>query len=195
MSLPPIMERLGVSLNRRSNGRTHAAFVLIAWASVTHARAQTPPIPSPNLAVAPPVEERLRRLEEVNQQLLEQNRQLNLSLQAITERLNIPSPGAPNRTGREAAAPPAANEANPSGTRPSTASAYGGVDLMSPARGGPADRSGGPSANTVENVPSRGASYGGGDLISFAPDDPADATGVRMNSRFGRRFTNNGLWF
>ena len=44
-------------------------------------------------------------------------------------------------------------------------------------------------------MPSRGSAAGGGDLISFAPDDPKDATGVKMNGRFGRRFTNNGLWF
>ena len=66
---------------------------------------------------------------------------------------------------------------------------------MSPAVGGPADRSAGAGANTVDNVPSRGSSFGGGDLISFAPDDPLDASGIRMNGRFGRRFTNNGLWF
>ena len=69
-------------------------------------------------------------------------------------------------------------------TRPAEAGAGGGDDL-----------SPGPGANTVESTPSTGEAGEGGDLISFAPDDPADAKGVKMSGRFGRRFTNNGLWF
>ena len=186
--------RLDVSRNRRSNGVAHVALALIAWCSVTHARAQMPSPPSPNRAPSLPAEERLRRLEEVNQQLVEQSRQLNLRLQAITERLNVRSPSAPSSTG-EGAAASAADDPNAVRNQPSPASAAGGGDLMSPAMGGRADRSAGPGGNAVENLPSRGASYGGGDLISFAPDDPMDTTGVQMMGRFGRRFTNNGLWF
>ena len=61
----------------------------------------------------------------------------------------------------------------------------GGGDGLSP----------GPGANTIESTPSTGEAGEGGDLISFAPDDPSDAKGVKMGGRFGRRFTNNGLWF
>jgi len=161
------------------------AIILSAWPSHTFAQAPTPPSAAPSPAQASPsVEDRLKKLEEMNQQLLEQNQQLNQRLQSINEQIRVGpavSPGGPGAVS----------------TPPSTGAGggIGGGSLSSPPMGGSADRSAGANANTVENTPSRGAAFGGGDLISFAPDDPLDATGVKMNGRFGRRFTNNGLWF
>ncbi len=127
----------------------------------------------------------------MNQRLMEQNQQLSQQLQSVNAKLNTPKPdivSAPANT-----TPPV--DLDTVGTRPMVGAAAAGGDLLSPPMGGPADRSAGANANTVGNTPSRGAAFGGGDLISFAPDDPLDATGVKMNGRFGRRFTNNGLWF
>jgi phosphate-selective porin OprO/OprP len=139
------------------------------------------------------VEERLQKLESMNQQLLEQNQALSQQLKEVVGKIG-PQPPAPSPAPVSAEGPPPKDDAAVR-TQVSTGSAFGGGDLMSPAMGGPADRSAGPGGNTIENTPSRGSSFGGGDLISFAPDDPADATGIKMNARFGRRFTNNGLWF
>ena len=167
---------------RRSLGYV-LVWLLLGGPPRAGAQSPTPPVPAP--AAAASVEERLRKLEAMNQQLLDQNQQLSRQLQTISRQVNVPA----------APGPAAADDVNALVREPTTASAAGGGDLMSPATGGPADRSAGAGANTVENVPSRGAAEGGGDLISFAPDDPLDATGVRMLGRFGRRFTNNGLWF
>ncbi len=180
-----------------------AGSLSLIGSSIATAQAPGPPIPAPNpapgegsAAAGSTFDERLRKLEETNNRLLRQNQELNESLRAVNERLNLPSPApGPAATPPPAVAPdPGGNTPGPA-TAPGPASAPGGGDLTSPAAGGPADRSAGANANTLENLPSRGASYGGGDLISFAPDDPLDATGIRMNGRFGRRFTNNGLWF
>jgi len=117
-------------------------------------------------------------------------------LQTISRQVNVPpAPAGAGGPAVRSAGPAAAGDVNALVREPTTASAAGGGDLMSPALGGPADRSAGAGANTVESTPSRGSAAGGGDLISFAPDDPSDATGVKMFGRFGRRFTNNGLWF
>ncbi len=173
-----------------------AAGLLMAG-GVALARDEAPASPPADPPAAPArpltVEERLQKLEATNQQLLEQNQAILRQNQALTQALQAVNgrlaPPSPNPSDGAATARYVPQDA------PSTGSAFGGGDLMSPATGGPADRSAGAGANTVENVPSRGSSFGGGDLISFAPDDPADATGVKMNARFGRRFTNNGLWF
>ncbi|MEJ7639942.1 MAG: porin [Singulisphaera sp.] len=126
------------------------------------------------------IEERLTKLEEANQDLLEQNRRLTEQLRAI-----IPA----------AKPPTSASSAAGSESGPNAGAAGEGGDLSSRPAGAIDDLSPGPGANTVESTPSTGAAGEGGNLISFAPDDPADATGVKMLGRFGRRFTNNGLWF
>jgi len=66
---------------------------------------------------------------------------------------------------------------------------------MAPPTRGPTDDSAGVGANILEGPSSRGAAFGGGDLISFAPNNPDDAAGVKLYGRFGRRFTNNAVWF
>lgn len=180
------------------------ALLASGWCSL--AIGQPPPAASVPRALT--VEERLQKLEEMNAKLVEQNQQLNHRVQALTRTIerapNNPPVGSrplgdPDVRGAQAASGSAAAApgagVNVPRTAPMTGTAYGGGDLMSPPMGGPADRSAGANANTVENLPSRGAAFGGGDLISFAPDDPLDASGVKMNGRFGRRFTNNGLWF
>ncbi|MDB5349665.1 MAG: oprO 1 [Planctomycetota bacterium] len=152
------------------------------WIAGPSAFAQTIPAPA-----ALSIEERLQKLEAMNQQLSQQNQELNSRLKEIAGKLAPASPTAP-------VSDPPSTDANTIRTQPTTGSAVGGGDLMSPATGGPADRSAA-GGNTIESVPSRGSSFGGGDLISFDPNDPSDATGVKMLGRFGRRFTNNGLWF
>ena len=179
----------------RGTGLVLAWLLMMAGASIGVAQ-ESPPTPAPSLpdpaAPAASVEERLRKLEEMNQKLLEQNQRLSEQLQTISRQVSVPAVPEPGASPDEPAAAPDPNDLR---TEPTTASAAGGGDLMSPATGGPADRSAGEGANTVNSTPSRGAAEGGGDLISFQPDDPLDATGVKMNGRFGRRFTNNGLWF
>jgi phosphate-selective porin OprO/OprP len=177
-----------------------AAVLFVAWCLGARAGEEPagPPAPAAGASQPPSVEERLQKVEAMNQRLLEQNQELSRQLTEVTKRLNaVLSPANGSRSPATAGAGSARSSDDPGGSRgrPMTGAAAGGGDLMSPAMGGPADRSAGPNADTIENVPSRGASFGGGDLISFAPDDPNDATGVRMLGRFGRRFTNNGLWF
>jgi len=178
-----------------------------------------PPVPdpaSPPAATAPralSVEERLQQLEETNRQLKQQldsvNDKLRSASQAAPAQAQDANVARTQQTGSAAgggggvsspatggpADRSAGADANTVESTPSRGASYGGGSLLSPATGGPADRSAGANANTVENTPSRGSAFGGGDLISFAPDDPLDASGVKMNGRFGRRFTNNGLWF
>lgn len=175
--------------------------MLVSSVGSAVAQAPTPPIPSPNPAPgaeapsSPPlsVEERLRKLETTNQLLLQQNQQLSRQLNTVTEQLKQATSPSDDDDGAPAIAP----GGNPDTIRGRvmTGAAAGGGDLLAPALGGPADRSAGADADVIQGVPSRGASFGGGDLISFDPNDPEDAKGVRMNGRFGRRFTNNGLWF
>ena len=194
------------------------------WPVGAQAVPPSPPSPTAPPALSAPastalsVEERLKKLEEMNQKLLEQNQKLSQQLQSINQRIEVAPAGPPvdldavdHSTSTDAPggdgpllSPPMGGAADRSAggvgantieSTPSRGAAFGGGSLISPPMGGPADRSAGASGNTIENTPSRGAAFGGGDLISFAPDDPRDATGVRMNGRFGRRFTNNGLWF
>jgi hypothetical protein len=156
------------------------AVVSAGWSSVGFAQAPQAPA-KPALTV----EERLQKLEEMNEKLLRQNQTLSRQLEAVTQTLKTTAPATPKAKDPDAVQ-----------TQISTGAAEGGGDLMvSPPEGGPADRSAGPGGNYVDSLPSRGSAEGGGDLISFAPDDPKDAKGIPMLGRFGRRFTNNGLWF
>jgi phosphate-selective porin OprO and OprP len=148
--------------------RWAAALTGSLWISGSAALAQDPPAPAS-------VEERLQKLEAMNRQLMQQNQELSSRLREVATKVaQVPAP---------------LPDAPPGMPLPPSAG------VSSPATGGPADRSAGIGANTIDGTPSRGAAAGGGDLISFAPDDPNDASGVNMNGRFGRRFTNNGLWF
>jgi phosphate-selective porin OprO/OprP len=153
---------------------------------------EPPTTPAPDV---PTVEERLQKLEEMNEKLLRQNQELSRQLNAVTETLKISAPAPAKPDAPAASVKPVVMDANTIKAQISTGAAVGGGDLLSPPEGGPADRSAGPDANTVDRLPSRGSAEGGGDLISFAPDDPKDARGIPMIGRFGRRFTNNGLWF
>ena len=176
----------GSNAPARGDGRADSSSQVLAigWCSIVEAQVPTPPTPSPNpspgqASPAPAsrglsVEERLSKLEEANQELVEQNRRLTEQLKAIIR-----------------AAKPTTSGGSDSRCRRSWSRSDAGTAGL----GGTDDRSPGPGANTVEGTPSTGEAGEGGDLISFAPDDPADAKGVKMGGRFGRRFTNNGLWF
>ena len=87
------------------------------------------------------VEERLQKLEGMNQRLLEQNQQLTHELKTVTEKVNAPdSPGAQRRI--IPVVQPPAGGANTLTTQPTTGSAFGGGELMAqpsaPYSGGPA---------------------------------------------------------
>ena len=130
------------------------------------------------------VEERIQKLEQMNQRLLDQNQQLNKKLKSITDKIDTKNPpgGDPDALG----------------TQPTTGSAVGGGDLMArptgPAAGGGGGGGGaaGGDVNALRVEPSTSTAVGGGDLITF---DEKDDRGIKMNTRFGRRFVNNGLWF
>ena len=197
------------------------AWLVIGCFSIAGARAQTPPQPpgptTPALTVPAPrpltVEERLQKLEEMNQKLLEQNQQLSRQLEKVTQAIELapasPPVGSqktedPDVLGTQALTPPVPRPggttdyspgagANVPGPAPMSGTSAGGSLMARP--GGTTDYSPGAGANVVEGVPSRGPAAFGGDLISFAPDDPNDKSGTKANARFGRRFTNNGLWF
>jgi phosphate-selective porin OprO/OprP len=160
----------------------------------------------------------------MNQQLVEQNRQLNDKLQKIAQQLTernaadstkpadasamvpdvvlAPRPGAPaegsvgmtDSSGSDGSPPNAAGSSDPNAidAAPSVSSAYGGGDLMASPNNALPDLNPGGDVNEIGPTPSRLSAYGGGDLISFGADD---STGINMNARFGRLFTNNGLWF
>ena len=193
-------------LNRRCS-RLAVAWLSLVWSSVSLAQSTAPPVPSPNpapVAVAPApavaarrtmtVEERLQKLEGMNQRLLEQNQQLTHELKAVTRKVNAPDPPGVQRRIIPVVQPPAGGTNTPA-TQPTTGSAVGGGDLMAaPSGGTPADLSGmgGVGANVLRTEPSTAAAAGGQDLISF---DERDTKGIEATGRFGRRFVNNGLWF
>ena len=142
------------------------------------------------------VEERLQKLEGMNQRLLEQNQQLTHELKAVTRKVNAPDPPGVQRRIIPVVQPPA-GDTNAPATQPTTGSAVGGGDLMARAerRGRPPDLSGdGAASAPTSSGPSRArrAAAGGQDLISF---DERDTHGIEATGRFGRRFVNNGLWF
>lgn len=164
------------------NGVLIAALIVIVGNASVVAQTVGPSSASPT-PTATRVEERLSRLEEANRQLILQNQRLDGKLQEVTK-----------NQGADRANAPALLD-SPVIPAQATTGPFPGAELLSPAMGGVADRSAGSGANSVDRLPSRGSAAGGGDLISFAPDDPNDAAGTKMNGRFGRRFTNNGLWF
>ena len=191
-------------LNRRCS-RLAVAWLSIVWSSVALAQSTAPPVPSPNpqpAAAAPApapaaaarrtmtVEERLQKLEGMNQQLLEQNQQLTHELKAVTQKVNAPNPPGVQRRVIPVVQPPPGG-ANTLNTEPMTGSAYGGAELMAQPSGPMPPGIGGVGANVLRGVPNVGAAEGGGDLISF---DERDTRGIEATARFGRRFVNNGLW-
>lgn len=180
--------RLAITWMRAGKIGLMVAVLSVGWCAMAGAQVALPPLPGPSPAPAAPVpspppplsvEERLQRLETANQRLAEQNQQLTQQLQTITQTINV--------------VPPNADAGSP-GTEPMTGAASGGGALMAPPTGGPTDFSAGPTTGP-RREPSTSAAYGGGDLMSFAPDDAKDAKGIPMDGRFGRRWTNNGLWF
>ena len=81
------------------------------------------------------VEERLQKLEGMNQRLLEQNQQLTHELKDVTQKVNAPdAPGAQRRI--IPVVQPPAGGANVLSTEPTTGSAVGGGDLMGAPSGG-----------------------------------------------------------
>ena len=217
---------------KRRCSRLAVAWLSIVWSSVALAQSTAPPVPSPNpapVAAAPAaaarrtmtVEERLQKLEGMNQRLLEQNQQLTHELKAVTEKVNTPgvqrriipvvqpptgganTPATQPTTGSafgggelmaapSGPAPPGPGPgANILFTQPMSGSAYGGGELMAAPSGPEPPGIGGVGANVLRGVPSVGAAEGGGDLISF---DERDTRGIEATARFGRRFVNNGLW-
>jgi phosphate-selective porin OprO and OprP len=165
------------------------------WCALAGAQTPLPPLPGPTpsapaVAAPPPagpgpsrslsVEERLQRLEEQNHRLVEQNQQLAQQLRAITGAISVVPP---------------TTDPSPPGAEPMTGAAAGGGTLMAPPAGGFTDFSAGPNVSGPRREPATSAAYGGGDLISFAPDDPKDTKGIPAAGRFGRRWSNNGLWF
>src|SRR5271157_3943159 len=196
---------------KRRGSRLAVAWLSIVWSSVVLAQSTAPPVPSPNpqpVAAAPApapaapapavaarrtmtVEERLQKLEGMNQRLLEQNQQLTHELKAVTQKVNAPGPPGVQRRLIPVVQPPA-GDANAPATQPTTGSAFGGGELMAAPSGPEPPGIGGVGANVLRGVPSAGAAAGGGDLISF---DERDTRGIEATGRFGRRFVNNGLWF
>src|SRR5208337_3804150 len=95
---------------KRRCSRLAVAWLSIVWSSVALAQSPAPPVPSPNpepvaaapVAAAPApaaaarrtmtVEERLQKLEGMNQRLLEQNQQLTHQLKDVTQKVNAPNP-------------------------------------------------------------------------------------------------------
>src|SRR5208337_5349689 len=131
---------------KRRGSRLAVAWLSIVWSSVALAQSTAPPVPSPNpepvvAAPAPApavaarrtmtVEERLQKLEGMNQRLLEQNQQLTHELKAVTEKVN--TPGVQRRI--IPVVQPPAGGANTPATQPTTGSAFGGGELMAPPSG------------------------------------------------------------
>ena len=127
---------------KRRCSRLAVAWLSLVWSSVALAQSTAPPVPSPNpqpVAAAPApaaaarrtmtVEERLQKLEGMNQQLLEQNQQLTHELKAVTQKVNAPNPPGVQRRVIPVVQPPPGG-ANTLDTQPMTGSAYGGGELM-----------------------------------------------------------------
>src|SRR5271157_3571814 len=150
-------------LNRRGS-RLAVAWLLLVWSSVALAQSTAPPVPSPNpepVAAAPAaapapaaaarrtmtVEERLQKLEGMNQRLNEQNRQLNHELKTVTQKVNAPDPPGVQRRIIPVVQPPAGG-ANVLSREPMPGSAYGGGELMAPPSG-PAPPGFGVGANVL----------------------------------------------
>src|SRR5271157_159030 len=167
-------------LNRRGS-RLAVAWLLLVWSSVALAQSTAPPVPSPNpepVAAAPAaapapaaaarrtmtVEERLQKLEGMNQRLLEQNQQLTHQLKDVTQKVNAPNPPGAQRRFIPVVQPPAGG-ANVLNTEPTSGSAYGGGELMAQPSAPYSPGIGGVGANVLRGVPSAGAAAGGGDLI------------------------------
>ncbi len=174
--------------------RSRFAFLwlFLGWLSIAQAQNLSPPAPASKsrAARALSVEDRLQKLEAMNQMLLQQNQQLTRQLKTVTEQLTKPG----------AAGPPAGNappgEPNALRREPSTASAVGGGDLVAPSGRGATSETGGGGGiggNVPRREPSTASAVGGGDLV--IPPGSTDAPGIGMKARFGRRFVNNGLWF
>src|SRR5271166_3507473 len=222
---------------RRRGSRLAVTWLSLVWSSVALAQSTAPPVPSPNpepVAAAPApaeaarrtmtVEERLQKLEGMNQRLLEQNQQLTHELKTVTEKVNAPdSPGAQRRI--IPVVQPPAGGANTLTTQPTTGSAFGGGELMAQPSG-PAPPGPGPGANILFTQPMTGSAFGGGELMAApsGPEPPGiggvganvlrgvpnvgaaegggdlisfderDTRGIAATGRFGRRFVNNGLW-
>ena len=140
---------------KRRCSRLAVAWLSIVWSSVALAQSTAPPVPSPNpqpVAAAPAVaarrtmtvEERLQKLEGMNQRLLEQNQQLTHELKTVTQKLNAPDcPGVQCRL--IPVVQPPAGGANVLRTGPMTGSAVGGGELMA-APSGPAPPGPGPAS-------------------------------------------------
>ena len=196
--------RLRIARLKQGGSGLAVAWLSIAWSSIVLAQSAPPPVPSPNPgpesaapATAAPavastsamsVEERIQKLEQMNQQLLDQNQQLTRQLKSINDKIDTKKPpGGPT-------AGAGGSESDPDGlsTQPTTGSAVGGGELMArptgPAAGG---GGGGVGANVLRVEPSTSTAFGGGELVSTGED----VRGVPMKARFGRRFVNNGLWF
>src|SRR5271166_1497646 len=166
---------------KRRGSRLAVAWLSIVWSSVALAQSTAPPVPSPNpepVAAAPAaapapaeaarrtmtVEERLQKLEGMNQRLLEQNQQLTHELKTVTEKVNAPdSPGAQRRI--IPVVQPPAGGANTLTTQPTTGSAFGGGELMAQPSG-PAPPGPGPGANILFTQPMSGSAFGGGELMA-----------------------------
>ena len=169
---------------KRRGSRLAVAWLSIVWSSVALAQSTAPPVPSPNpepVAAAPApapaaaarrtmtVEERLQKLEGMNQRLLEQNQQLTHELKAVTQKVNAPGPPGVQRRLIPVVQPPA-GDTNAPATQPTTGSAFGGGELMAPPSG-PAPPGPGPGANILFTQPMSGSAFGGGELMA-APSGP-----------------------
>ncbi len=97
------------------------------------------------------VEERLQKLEGMNQRLLEQNQQLTHELKTVTQKVNAPDPPGVQRRLIPVVQPPAGG-ANVLRTEPTTGSAVGGGELMA-APSGPAPPGPGVGANVLRAEP------------------------------------------
>src|SRR5208337_4489067 len=156
---------------KRRGSRLAVAWLSIVWSSVALAQSTAPPVPSPNpepvvAAPAPApavaarrtmtVEERLQKLEGMNQRLLEQNQQLTHELKAVTQKVNAPGPPGVQRRLIPVVQPPAVGTNAPA-TQPTSGSAYGGTELMAQPSGPMPPGIGGVGANVLRGVPSVGA--------------------------------------
>ena len=168
---------------KRRCSRLAVAWLSIVWSSVALAQSTAPPVPSPNpepVAAAPApavaarrtmtVEERLQKLEGMNQRLLEQNQQLTHELKAVTQKVNAPDPPGVQRRIIPVVQPPA-GDTNAPATQPTTGSAVGGGELMAPPSGGTPPGPGVGANVLFRREPMTGSAVGGGELMA-APSGP-----------------------